>query len=101
MSIGLVQNARDKDMIEICGSRDGKWQDLWGTIHCDGIGDAIEGELCTKLSDPFKELVECVIITEKEWEDLRTKLEDAETIIEEQAGEIAELKENLEAVVTL
>ena len=82
MSIGLVRNARDSDMIEICGSRGTEWPYVWGIIHGDGIGDAIEGELLTKPRDPFKHLVECVIVSQEEWQQICSDLVEANERIE-------------------
>jgi hypothetical protein len=86
MSVGLVRNARDSDMIEICGSRGEEWPYVWGTIHCDGIGDALEGKLLNGNNGhpaSFKELIECVIVSKDEWERLCSDLESSKRRIDE------------------
>lgn len=92
MTIGLVQNSRDSDMIELCGQNSSnEWIYVWGAIHCDGIGDAIEGELRGDRRT-FKTLVECVIISKSDWDLFSDELKKAQQEIEQLEDEIAYLR---------
>jgi hypothetical protein len=90
MTIGLVQNARDHDMIEICGKNSSGWVYVWTTIHIDGIGDAVEGKL---EQGDWVRLVECVIVRKDEWDQLFSDLEQAKQDLEAAEDEIAHLRE--------
>jgi hypothetical protein len=84
MTIGLVQNARDKDVIDICGGNGtpDAWPYVWTAVHSDCISDAVEGELLDNDGCRFEEVVECVIVTWREWKRLTAKVDDLERKIE-------------------
>jgi hypothetical protein len=92
MTIGLVWNNRDSDMIELVGKNSkGEWAYVWGIFHTDMINDAVQGEL--QGDRTFRELVECVIISKADWDHLLSTLEQADQELKAAEDKIAYLLE--------
>ena len=100
MTVGLVRNQRDADVIEILGGRKRynctEWPYVWATVHTDCIGDAIEGELLNNGGERFEGIIECVIIKWSEWDQLTKHVEELERENEHLAQEINALERQLE-----
>jgi len=84
MTLGLVRNKRDPDMIELCDRwhPDDPWDILWGVIPVDGLDGVLEGELYEK-GIPADEPVDCVIAKREEWNRMESGIDKALSLGEE------------------
>lgn len=101
MTIGLVRNQHDENAVDLCGSVNGEWVVVWGTLHVDCISDAVAaeselikpGQWYSHTTNIGNEVTEVVIVTLAEWERLMSEGDE----LREQVEQLQDRLDKLEA----